>query len=240
MNKKAGDVPEVNVTTDDVKSKVVFTFEELSEFVEYMQDEKVGEVSDKITIVKTDAEKIDYAIAAYMPKHNASQTKPILEKIVEYLQAQGSATVDRDDVKEYLKDKGVEDADEIALIYKNLVDLKECLREEGKDLSVEIVKAVGERIYDEVHEYYGQTDSEGKPKKVGNLTEEEAYDLAMYMRGFDTETTIKSDITGTDTVPSIKGKTITHKDLVDFVGHLNAKEEAAQKGELKVTVNRTT
>ncbi|MBO6055706.1 MAG: hypothetical protein J6P84_01830, partial [Alphaproteobacteria bacterium] len=134
---EAGDVPEVKVTTDDVKSKVEFTFKELCDFIEYMQKEGVKEVSEKIKVEMTDAERI--------------------------------------------------------------------------------------RV--EVDEYYSATD----PHTVGDLDIDQAYDLAIYMRGLDTETTITSDITKTDTVPSIKGKTITYQNLVDLVGHLNTKEAVAGK-----------
>ena len=105
-------------------------------------------------------------------------------------------------------------------------------------IKVEMTDA--ERIRVEVDEYYTPPEgSEAQPCTVGNLTEEEAYALAMYMRGLDTETIITSDSVKED-VDDLSETTLTYENLVDFVGHLNAKEEAAKKGKLKVTVNRTT
>ena len=144
---KASQEAEVVATTDDVKNKVVFTFEELGEFVEYMQKVQEKEVSDKIKVEMTTAERI--------------------------------------------------------------------------------------RV--EVDEYYAQS---GSPK-VGNLTVDQAYDLAMYMRGRTAETTITSDSVKED-VEGLSETTFTYDDLTAFVTHLNTKETAVGKEALKVTVKRTT
>ncbi len=141
-----------------------------------------------------------------------------MKKIVEYLQAQGSATIDRDDVKAYLKGQGVANADTITLSCQNLMDLKGCLAVEGINLEINIKKtrnemADEERIKDEVKEHY-----EVQHKVVGNLSKEQACALAMYMRNQDGKTpkpVITSDSVKTE-VASLAGTTLTCESLNDF------------------------
>ena len=233
LNKITSSAP-ITIDTEGIKG-IFANKKELDDFVEYMQKEK--EVSDKITIEKTEKEKISDGVDKYIKYVEGNTSKEIPNPIRESLEKLAADLVKEGKPMDVIESfasiaTAVATAISVTLNFDSFDKFTDSLRDAGVNVSKPGDK---ERIAYEVNEYYAQS---GSPK-VGDLTKEQAYDLAMYMRNLKTTTPINSDITKTNTVPSIQGKTITDKDLVDFVTDLNTKERAAQKGDLNVIIEKT-
>ena len=197
---------------------VAFTFPELEAFVDHFKGKE--DIPSTISAVKTEEQKLDYAVADYMKDHSiAGQTEAVIREIVAYLEEQGSATVTSDDVKNHLADQHIiADKDALTLDYQNLIDLKNCLAAQDRSVSTNIERTTEERVQYEVDEYLQPTNTGAEAHTLGDLTREQAFDLAMYLKGLENKT-VSGEVV-LDAVPSLSGKTLPYEDLKAFVEYL--------------------
>ncbi|MCR4555184.1 MAG: hypothetical protein K5766_00005 [Alphaproteobacteria bacterium] len=205
------------VKTTDIDI-VAFTFPELEAFVDHFKGKE--DIPSTISAVKTEEQKLDYAVADYMKDHQiAGQTEAVIREIVAYLEEQGSETVTSDDVKNYLADQHIiADKDALTLDYQNLIDLKNCLAAQDRSVSTNIERTTEERVRYEVDEYLRPTNTGAEAHTLGDLTREQAFDLAMYLKGLENKT-VSGEVV-LDAVPSLSGKTLPYEDLKAFVEYL--------------------
>ncbi|MBO7454142.1 MAG: hypothetical protein J6T91_02025 [Alphaproteobacteria bacterium] len=205
------------VKTTDIDI-VAFTFPELEAFVDHFKGKE--DIPSTISAVKTEDQKLDYAVADYMKNHSiAGQTEAVIREIVAYLEEQGSATVTSDDVKNHLADQHIiADKDALTLDYQNLIDLKNCLAAQDRSVSTNIERTTEERVRYEVDEYLRPTNTGAEAHTLGDLTRDQAFDLAMYLKGLENKT-VSGEVV-LDAVPSLSGKTLPYEDLKAFVEYL--------------------
>ncbi|MBO6055850.1 MAG: hypothetical protein J6P84_02590 [Alphaproteobacteria bacterium] len=205
------------VQTDDI-TVVSFTFPELKAFVDYFKG-KEG-IPSTISAVKTEEQKLDSAVADYMKNHSiAGQTEAVIRGIVAYLENPDKDPINSDDVKNHLADQHIiADKDALTLDYQNLIDLKDCLAAQDRSVSTNIERTTEERVRYEVDEYLQPTNPGAEAHTIGDLTRDQAFDLAMYLKGLENKTVTGEVVL--DAMPSLSGKTLPYEDLKAFVEYL--------------------
>ena len=205
------------VKTSDI-TVVEFTFPELKAFVDYFKG-KEG-IPSTISAVKTEEQKIDSAVEDYMKNHSiAGQTEAVIRGIVAYLENPDKDPINSDDVKNHLATEGIiADKDALTLDYQNLIDLKDCLAAQDRSVSTNIERTTEERVRYEVDEYLQPTNPGAEAHTIGDLTRDQAFDLAMYLKGLENKTVTGEVVL--DAVPSLSGKTLPYEDLKAFVEYL--------------------
>ncbi|MCR4623111.1 MAG: hypothetical protein K5780_00385, partial [Alphaproteobacteria bacterium] len=122
-------------------------------------------------------------------------------------------------VKNHLADQHIiADKDALTLDYQNLIDLKDCLAAQDRSVSTNIERTIKERVQYEVDEYLQPTNPGAEAHTLGDLTREEAFDLAMYLKGLENKTVTGAGLV--TTVSSLSGKTLPYEDLKAFVEYL--------------------
>ena len=205
------------VKTTDI-ADVSFTFPELKAFVDYFKG-KEG-IPSTISAVKTEDQKLDSAVADYMKNHQIEgQTEAVIRGIVAYLENPDKDPINSDDVKNHLATEGIiADKDALTLDYQNLIDLKDCLAAQDRSVSTNIERTTEERVRYEVDEYLQPTNPGAEAHTLGDLTREQAFDLAMYLKGLENKTVTGAGLV--TTVSSLSGKTLPYEDLKAFVEYL--------------------